>query len=413
VKWISVIVITFLIAWFWPSSDFREPFAKENSKPPIETLKRPSDRKARVRRPSRGRLSDEDLGKRITVLWFEISNDPRDPKVVEFIRLLREFGKRDEKKAFALLDRLDWQEKEEHWYQARMAVTGGWALRDPAEAVKALLTEGSVLPKDFVKRTSTPVQLPADLPGSGRTFPRPSQVAILRQASEIFKAWSKIDPEEATRFANALPRDETNAELRRMLFKHVSRVVGGNSGSASVNRASIDAILNNPLRTTSRSYSSFGAEIHGDPEGIYGDLTSEGEPAFTFEGWAARNPERAKESLQDPSAHPLWHVNLILGLARVDSDYLGLLELIPPDKRFGVATEIVSVSAGKPHDEPVWQLDGRESSWTLDYEQRQDAIQRLVDEGGFSPEERATLEKRMEAGAGAYDFMKLMRPSGD
>ncbi|MFT6572825.1 MAG: hypothetical protein ACJA16_001003, partial [Akkermansiaceae bacterium] len=30
-----------------------------------------------------------------------------------------------------------------------------------------------------------------------------------------------------------------------------------------------------------------------------------------------------------------------------------------------------------------------------------------------SPEERATLEKRMEAGAGAYDFMKLMRPSGD
>lgn len=351
-------------------------------------------------------MSDEDLGKRITVLWFEISNDPRDPKVVEFIRLLREFGERNEKKAFDLLDNLDCKGREEHWYQARMAVAGGWALRDPAEAAKALLTEGSVLPKDFEKFTHSPMKVPADLPQSGRTFPRPSQVAILRQASEIFKAWSKVDPEEATQFANALSRDQTNAELRRMLFKHVSRVSRGDFSSGAVNRASIDAILNNPLRTSSHSYSSFGAEIHGDPEGIYSDLMSEGEPAFTFEEWAARNPELTRESLQSPSAHPLWHLNYILGLARIDSDYLGLLEFSPPDQRFGVASGMISVIDGVPHDEMVWQLDGRESSWTLNYEQRKEAMQSLVDEGGFSQEERVILEMKMEDGVAAYDLMK-------
>jgi len=397
VKWIFIVVIALLIVWFWPGSDQVEVVA-EHSGSSLQSSRYSSDRKSGGERNSRDQLSREELEERITVLWDEITTNHRSPKVVELIRLLREFGERDEMAAFALLDGFELRFKEERWLQARVAIAGGWTLRDPAAAAMALLTEGLVLPKDFEEKTSLPMTLPDGLPDSGRTFPRPSQMAILRQASRIFKLWSQSDPEGAQHFADAPQRDATSAGLRRMLYKHVASGAF-RQGSANVDRASIDAILNNPQRTTVDSYARFGQEI-------YGDVLSEGEPAFTFEEWAARNPELAKDMMLNSPKNVLQSVNFVLGLARVDSDYLGLLETHPSDERFEIASEMVKLVDGIPPDEAVWQLDGRASSWTLTFEQRMEAMAQLVDKGDFSPEERASLETQMEEGAKAYEFMR-------
>ncbi|MEJ6578608.1 MAG: hypothetical protein QNL33_10785 [Akkermansiaceae bacterium] len=39
----------------------------------------------------------------------------------------------------------------------------------------------------------------------------------------------------------------------------------------------------------------------------------------------------------------------------------------------------------------VWQLDGRETTWTLSGDQRQEAAQNLVESGSFTNDEKATL----------------------
>jgi hypothetical protein len=222
----------------------------------------------------------------------------------------------------------------------------------------------------------------------------------LRQASKIFKAWAQIAPEEAQRIAKALPNTQTNAGLRRMLFKHLPYPGGRHPGIAVVNRASIDAILNHPDRTSPYSGPSYGLEIHGD-------VLSDGEAAFTFEEWAARNPELARDSLQASPDSPSWRGNLVMGLARTNPDYLGLLELGPPDTHLQVALNIVGAVGNIAADEGVWQLDGRESSWTLNFEQRKAAMQRLVAEGNFSAEERATLAMKMSVSSTNYDFIKF------
>lgn len=335
-------------------------------------------------------LSNKELGKRITTLWDEISDDPRDPKVVEFIRLLREFGKRDEVEAFALMDGLGRNKDYERWLMARVAIAGGWALRDPAEASKALFEHGSILPNNF--------------PSAYPSMSAPSQIAILRQASEIFKSWSLVDQEEAQSFASTLPKDQATKELRRMFFKHSPNIEGYQHATQRVDRSSIDAILNNPLRTSSDS--TFGREIHGN-------VLSEGEQAFTFEEWAARNPELARETLQsaiDSPPHmaipPIWRRNYLRGLARIEPNYLGILELAPPEERLQMASDIL-YSMSTPDDEMVWQLDGRESSWTLNLDQRIKAMQTLIAEGNFSSKERAELESKMNGERTAADFIQL------
>jgi len=184
-----------------------------------------------------------------------------------------------------------------------------------------------------------------------------------------------------------------------MFFKHVEKSGGRNQGAPKVSRSSIDAILNNPQRTADDSYARFGMEIHGD-------VLSEGEAAFTFEEWAARNPESAKDMLQNSPEKVLQSQEFVMGLARVDSDYLGLLETHPAKEHFSIASEMIKLVDGVPPDESVWQLDGRASSWTLSFEQRMEAMKRLVDEGSFSREERTTLREQMEEGAKDYEFMR-------
>ncbi|MDA7888120.1 hypothetical protein N9A86_01895 [Akkermansiaceae bacterium] len=323
---------------------------------------------------------------------------------------MREFGKRDELAAFALLDGLAVGRHTERWLMARVAVAGGWAIRDPAEASKALLNDGAILPKNFEINTGFIVATPSGGLVQTPYVSKASQVAIHRQASYIFKAWSEIEHEAAIHFTNSLAKDQTSAALLRMLRKHLilDRV---REGSTAVNRSSIDAILNNPQRTSPYSTNDFGAEIHGD-------TLDSGEPAFTFEEWAARNPELAKESLVPKeiqhstiySATPLqvipaWSNNLIAGLARTNPDYISLLELSAPENHFHTAYQIARSVGRNADDEDVWQLDGRESSWTLNFGQREKAMLDLIEEGNFSDEERAALKTKMEGEATRFDFI--------
>ena len=375
---------------------------------------------SRTTRNTQKQLSNKELGIRITTLWDEISDDPRDPKVIEFIRLLREFGKRNEVAAFALMDHLDHEDHYKRWLMARVAIAGGWALRDPAAASKALFEDGTVLPKDFEKKTGLPIILQNEFPQSNHFAPSCSQIAILRQASAIFRAWSQSDPEEAKKFANSLPENRTSSGLRRMLRKHLhgfgepdpgDATIGLRAGSAPFDRNSIDAILSNPQRTSVYSNSTYGLEI-------YGDVLPEGELAFTYEEWAARNPELAEKALKPkaventkyyPSgswmSYPAWSENLLAGLARKDSDYLGLLEFGPPVDPFIKANILIQTLTTNTADEGVWQLDGRESTWTLNLEERKAAMEKLIENGGFSESERSDLTSTMNGETESLIFL--------
>jgi len=407
-KWISLAIIAFLTICFWPESSDKKDRGRAKQKRVTNSSSQKPWQRSRTSRNSKKRLNKKELGRKITALWSEISDDPRDPKVVKFIRLLREFGKRNEKEAFDLLNGLDRQDREEQWLMAKMAVAGGWAMRDPASASIALLEVGTIIPEGFMEGSKHIPAISPTVPMQSNPFrPDPSRIAILRQASQIFKAWSQIDPEEATRFANNLPKNESNRSLRRMLFKHVTRKSLTNDGLAEVNRLSIDAILNNPLRTSSDS--RFGREI-------YGDMLNEGEEAFTFEEWAARNSELARVSLKNlkddsplVAATPVWRREYLQGLFRTDPDYLGLLELGFPDFDFDAVYSIAQSVNKFAADEAVWQLDGRESSWTLNFEERKTAMEKLIADSNFSVEQGTALSEKMKGNSTNFDFLPLLQ----
>ena len=138
-KWFAFLILALGIIVIWPRGDKGE--EPTSSKEEISS----SHRRSNVSRTtshsgSRRDFSREgkaDLEDQIVELWPEINPDlsGRDPKVVRFIRILRELGKRDGPDALSFLDQTD---KGAAWILARMAVAGGWALSDPEAASQAL-----------------------------------------------------------------------------------------------------------------------------------------------------------------------------------------------------------------------------------------------------------------------------------
>ncbi len=300
---------------------------------------------------------------------------PRDPRVIEFIQLLREFGMRDEVAAFALIDHLS-KDHPVKVLEARMAIAGGWAQRDPGAASRALLTEGAILPSNFRQQTQV----------KDWDIPLPNHLAIMRQASSIFRRWQEEEPHDLARFAQSQPKI-WDLDLKQELSKFMPlRDLRQSDSDPIVNRNSIDAILNNPNRTA-RAHSSMGHEIYGKvPEGS--------EPAYTFEEWAARNPEEARVAL---SSAENWRESYLVGLSRIDRDYVNLLDLAPPERRYQSAQALINHN-NQSFGRDIWPLDGRESTWQLSQGVTKQAVLEMINEGSFTTDERSQLKELAQLG---------------
>ena len=376
-KWISLSLIAILTLYFWPESPLRSQSAEARNRHDNETanLPYPSTRTLKDEERPHLHLTNEALAARITKLARRKLGDPRDPKVIEFIRLLREYGARDEAAALALVDLLS-EDPYVRSLEAKMAVTGGWALRDPEAATRALLTEGAVLPSNFRNQTSI----------SEWGVYLPQHVAIMRQASYIFEAWKAAAPGDFAQFAHSKP-DIWDLDLSFEFSKHLPPLTQNiNSQSLAsentdVQRNSIDAILNHPNRT-----STYPTLIDDQ---VYDDLPAGSEPAYTYEEWAARNPRDARAAL---STAATWRESDLLGISRVDSDFAGLLALTPPDRRLQSAETLIMRHSTTYYRE-IWPLDGRESTWQLSERDTQQAIRTMINESSFSHEDQQRLRE--------------------
>ncbi|MDA7934295.1 hypothetical protein N9B65_04545, partial [Akkermansiaceae bacterium] len=156
------------------------------------------------------------------------------------------------------------------------------------------------------------------------------------------------------------------------------------SGTASINRNSIDDILNNPNRTVQQFHVSQSRPL--TPE-----MMTLGEPDFDQERWAARNPELALGMIHERRFEKEQDlISLISGLARALEDYGSLLAIVDPTERMKVAGHLVQLKHPTV-SERIWQLDGRETTWQLPAEIRSQAAESLIKVGGFTPSQRETL----------------------
>ncbi|YCM43612.1 hypothetical protein V2O64_20090 [Verrucomicrobiaceae bacterium 227] len=382
-KWCLLILIGFLAMAFWP-----QPGTPKATPASQALASSRSDRPDSSRRPipvlvgSRlTAIADKDLQAMITARWPAIQHDlpARDPSVVEFIRILREMGRRDGPEALAFLDELDRTDKEAAWIMARMAVAGGWSLSDPEAAALALLEDGHVFPL---------VRL-GNISRSYSGLPAPLYLAIKKAAAQIFGAWVALSPDNAKSVAEDLV--EQGAPWNFGILSQLTHLAlpdwnGSNHSSlAAVDRNSIDAILNNPNHTVS---STFIVQLDKLPTE---QMKSLGEPASTQAEWAARNPSHAIDLIQQSvNESEALEPQLIRGMARDNPNYQELHTLAPPSQKMEVAGLLVSMSR-PDSNEMVWQLDGRETTWTLSVDQRQQAAQELVESGSFTDDEKAAL----------------------
>jgi hypothetical protein len=376
-KWFAFLILALGIIVIWPRGDKGE--EPTSSKEEISS----SHRRSNVSRTtyhsgSRRDFSREgkaDLEDQIVELWPEINPDlsARDPKVVRFIRILRELGKRDGPGALSILDQLDQTDKRAAWIQARMAVAGGWALSDPEAASQALLEEDHILPKDY----------------NGIVIaPESGSISFLHQsinlvARQIFELWAQEAPDKVKKAASIV--DGSPAAIK-------SQLITVSGLTSFINRNSIDDILNNPNRSAPRP----------EPP-LTDEMKNLGEPAFTQEEWAARNPELAREMITKAyDSDVKTTFSLVLGLARAEDDYGNLIALVRPDQRLALAISLTPMSQPIAQ-EMAWLLDGRETTWTLTPEQRQEAVDKLLESSVLTDTERETLANfKLPALPGAF-----------
>lgn len=382
-KWIALLVLAISLILFWPKTDDHR---SSDSKPEPARAYRSSIQRDPPKRQSSSRnfrkAKTSSLQDRIFHQWPEIdaSLPASDPRLVKFILILRELGKRDGPGTLALLDQLDRENQIAEWLQARMAVAGGWALSDPEAAAQALLEKDHVLPADFQSSTNG---FPIPINTSD-----PAQIALTRAAKQILSLWVKTSPDLAREEAyNQLKQRPTwNSDILRE-FVEVAISDEMTQGTGVVERNSIDAILNNPNRSPS-SWDSITSLPLTD------EMKNLGEPATSTSEWAARNPEHALNMINELGRTEEYvSPFLISGLARGNDDYEELVSLAHTSVKMNIARQLIDMSL--PHlDENVWLLDGRQTTWTLTVEERAQAARRLLDSTIFSAEERATLNTR-------------------
>ena len=366
-KWFAFLILAIGIIVIWPrGAKGEEPTSsKEKTTSPQRhsNVSRTTSQFGSTRHFSR--MDRADLEDQVFELWPEINRDlpGRDPKVVKFIRILRELGKRDGPSALSILDQLDQTDKRAAWIQARMAVAGGWALSDPEAPSQALLEEDHILPKDYNGIVIAPES-------GSISFLHQS---INRVARQIFELWAQEAPEKVEKAASIVDGSPALLGVKSQL-----RAASGLT--LFINRNSIDDILNNPNRSTPRP----------EPP-LTDEMKNLGEPAFTQEEWAARNPELAREIITKAYESDVKTTfSLVLGLARAENDYGDLISLIAASKRPGLAASLI-MNSYPNSDEMAWLLDGRETTWTLTPEQRQKAVGKLLESSVLTDTERETL----------------------
>lgn len=373
-KWIAFLILALGIIVVWPRGEKTQ--KSISSKEKITS----SHRRSNVSRTSAqfgsmrsfAREGEAALKDQIVELWPKINPDlpARDPKVVRFIRILRELGQRDGPATLAFLDGLDQTDKEAFWIQARMAVAGGWALSDPEASARALLMKDEVIPANY---QSLMVHRLGPL--------HPAHQAITRAARQIFERWAGISPDEVKPAAEQAVKNGQNWNLG--ITSQLCVVANPDdvySRTVGINRSSIDDILNNPNRSAP------------SPEPpLTDEMKNLGEPAFTQGEWAARNPELAREMITKAYESDVKTTfSLVLGLARAEDDYGDLISLIAASQRPSLAASLI-MNSYPNSDEMAWLLDGRETTWTLTPEQRQEAVSKLLESSVLTDTERETL----------------------
>lgn len=378
-KWTALLILGIALFVFWPEDKLPHSSSSMEEKPAsarqslIEQTR--SERKSTS--SSLQKLTTGALEESILRQWPEIESGlpARDPRVVKFMRTLRELGRRDGPGTLVFLDQLDQKDKEAAWIQARVAVAGGWALSDPEAAARALLEKDHILPENYQELTM-------DFNLGSKTSAHQS---ITRAARQIFELWAEEAHEDVKKTAVEIVSRGSmwNFGIMTQLCVIANRD-GILSGTASINRILIDDILNNPNRTV--------RQFHvGQSRPLTSEMKALGEPDFNQEGWAARNPELALGMLQDRKFEGEQElISLVSGLARTHEDYGSLLAMVDPTERMKVASHLIQMKHPSV-SERIWQLDGRESTWQLPPETRSQAAETLINEVGFTPSQRETL----------------------
>ncbi|YCM43613.1 hypothetical protein V2O64_20095 [Verrucomicrobiaceae bacterium 227] len=377
-KWIVLSLLCLFLVIFWPRKEHRNP--TETRRTPSAVKASQSSRSLSPPRKTPGlrltQVSDDILRDRILKIWPKIENDlpGRDPSLVEFIRTLRELGRRDGLATLSFLDQLDRTNKESAWIRARVAVAGGWALSDPEEASLALLKKDHVLPSDFSKYVMGPTLGSRD----------PCYLAITQAALPIFERWAAEAPDRARQFAN-------EEILRRGgwgfgVFGQFAKVTNPDRLHSS-DPGAINAILNNPDLTVPEF------KI-GPDDSLTDEMQAVGELAFTQSEWAARNPNQAREIIAQSQNFPESLVlQVLIGLARNERNYQNIMSLAPPSLQMNLAEVLLESSISRPA-ELIWQLDERESTWQLPAFDRRQAAQELFESELFTQEEQNELQRR-------------------
>jgi hypothetical protein len=378
-KWTALLILTIGLFVFWPKDEARSPISSTKQK--SASVQRPSTERRRSGGHSTSsglqNATTKDLEERVLSQWPEIESGlpARDPRVVKFIRTLRELGKRDGPGTLDFLDQIDQTDKEAAWIQARMAVAGGWALSDPEAAARSLLEKDHILQENYQELTM-------DFNLGSKT---PAHQSITRAARQIFELWAEENHEDVKKTAVEIVSRGSmwNFGIQTQLCVIANRD-GVLSGTASINRNSIDYILNNPNRTVPQFHASQSRPLTSEMQTL-------GEPDFNQEGWAARNPELALGMIHERRFEKEPDlISLISGLARAHEDYGSLLAMADPTERMKVASHLVQMKHPTV-SERIWQLDGRETTWRLPPEIRSQAAETLIKVGRFTPSQRETL----------------------